>query len=69
MITKLPSAAELRTALAPMNYAQLQRLADLSDVPFHTLRKVRDGETANPSLETARKFAPHIKASLKHVVR
>ena len=63
MVHTIPSAQEVRDALAAMKYVHLQRLADFSGVPFHTLRKIRDGETANPGLETVRKFAPFIDAA------
>jgi hypothetical protein len=59
----VPSSEEIRAALAPLATAQLQRLAELSGVPFHTLRKVASGETASPGIETVRAFAPHIGAA------
>ena len=60
----IPSADDLREALSPMKYVHLQRLSSLSGVPFHTLLKIRDGDTENPGLETVRKFAPHIAEAL-----
>lgn len=56
----IPSAAEIAQRLAPMKYPQIQRLADLSGVPFHTLLKIRSGETRNPGVETVRSFMPHL---------
>ena len=44
----------------PLGHARLQALALASGVPFTTLWKVRSGETANPGIETVRKFLPHL---------
>ena len=43
--------------------AGLQVVADKSGVPFHTLRKIRDGETENPRIETVRQFWPVVQES------
>jgi hypothetical protein len=61
----VPSPDEVRAALSPLKVSQLQRLAKLSGVPFHTLRKVASGETTSPGIATVRAFAPHIKAALR----
>jgi hypothetical protein len=45
-----------------MSRPDIQRLADLSGVPFHTLLKIRSGETLNPGIETVRLFAGHLDA-------
>jgi hypothetical protein len=45
-----------------MSRPDIQRLADLSGVPFHTLLKIRSGETMNPGIETVRLFAGHLDA-------
>ena len=63
MDIQIPSAAEIARRLAPMKASQLQRLAELSGVPFHTLLKIKRGDTENPGIETVRKFAPHIEAA------
>jgi len=34
----------------------------VSDVPFTTIWKIRDGTTSNPGMETVRKFWAHIHA-------
>lgn len=47
--------------MAGMNYAAMERLSALSSVPFHTIRKIRDGETKEPGLNTARLLWPHLK--------
>ncbi len=61
----IPTASVVAERLGPLNYAQLDELASLSGVPFHTLRKIRDGETANPRIDTVGKFWPHIDAVAK----
>jgi transcriptional regulator with XRE-family HTH domain len=61
----VPSPEEVRAALASLAPSQLQRLAKLSGVPFHTLRKVQSGETKSPGIETVRAFARFIKAASK----
>lgn len=58
----VPTAADVSSALEPMTTAQLQRLATLSGVPFHTLLKIRDGETKNPRVDSVAKFWPHLAA-------
>lgn len=60
MDVTIPSAADVREALAPLTLKQLEKLAELSGVPMHTIYKVKRGDTPNPGLETVRKFAPHI---------
>lgn len=61
----IPSAEELRAALAPLTLKQLDRLAELSGVPATTLYKIKRGETTNPGIDTARKFMPHISDAQK----
>ena len=63
MRTHIPSAADVRGWLEPLDNSQLQRLATLSGVPFTTLWKVRSGETGNPRLETVRQLEPHVEAA------
>lgn len=58
----VPTAADVSSALEPMTTAQLQRLAELSGVPFHTLLKIRGGETKNPRVDSVAKFWPHVEA-------
>ena len=61
----IPSAADIAQRLAPMKYPQLQRLADLSGVPFHTLLKIRSGETRTPGVETVRSVLPHLSDAVQ----
>lgn len=59
----IPSAAEVRQALQPLNMKQLSRLAALSGVPMTTIYKIRRGETPNPGVETVRMFLPHVRSA------
>ena len=65
MVKQIPSASDVRQALGPLTHAQLTRLADLSQVPFGTLWKVRNGVTKNPGIDTVRKFLPHVGRASK----
>ncbi|MGL4651263.1 MAG: helix-turn-helix domain-containing protein [Caldilineaceae bacterium] len=56
----LPDSAQVRAALAPLSLKQLEKLAELSGVPFTTIYKIKRGETDNPGIETVRKFLPHV---------
>lgn len=59
----IPSAADVFERLSPLSYQQLEELARISGVPFHTLLKIRDGDTGNPRIDTVCKFWPHIEAA------
>ena len=56
----IPTAADIRSALAPLTMRQLDVLESLSGVPATTIYKIKLGVTSNPGLETVRAFAPHI---------
>lgn len=56
MQARIPTADEVRSALAGLGHAQMQELSRLSGVPFTTLWKVRDGTTANPGIKTVGLF-------------
>lgn len=62
MDTLIPSAQEVRDKLAPLNMKDLELLAERSGVPFTTIYKIQRGETANPGIETVRKFLGHMPA-------
>jgi hypothetical protein len=64
----VPTAADVSSALKLMTTAQLQQLAELSGVPFHTLLKIRGGETKNPRVDSVAKFWPHLGAVAQKVV-
>ncbi len=55
-----PSPDEVREALKPLSAAGLRDLAEVSKVPFHTLLKIRDGDTTNPRLGTVLQFWRHL---------
>lgn len=63
MNTGIPSAADVAARLAQFKAPDLQRLADLSGVPFHTLLKIKTKETENPRLDTVRQFWMHIESA------
>ena len=65
MNTPIPSALQVRAWLLPLDSKQLQRLADLSGVPFGTLWKVRSGDTKDPRIETVRQIGMHLTEALK----
>jgi hypothetical protein len=62
MNATIPSVAEVRSSLEPLGHAELQRLSRLAGVPFNTLWNIRNGTTANPGIETVRKFLPQLAA-------
>jgi predicted transcriptional regulator len=57
----LLSAEQVQAALAPLTLKQMDRLAELSGVPATTIYKIKRGETANPGIETVRKFMPFVE--------
>ncbi len=59
----IPSAEDVRAALAPLTLKQLDRLAELSGVPATTIYKIKRGETENPGVETVRRFLPFVGAA------
>lgn len=63
MKPNIPSAEQVRKALAPLNLKQVQELARLSGVPATTIYKIQRGETRNPGIETLRGFIGHIAAA------
>lgn len=56
MVEVIPSIEEVRAHLLELTFAQLQRLAQASGVPFGTIWKIRAGDTTNPGIETVRRF-------------
>lgn len=46
------TAERLRAALADFDNDALTELAEEADVPFHTLRKIKSGETTDPRCST-----------------
>lgn len=60
----IPSAEQVRAALAPLTLKQLDALAALSGVPAPTIYKIRIGQTENPGIDTVGKFMPHVRSVL-----
>jgi hypothetical protein len=56
----IPSAEDIRAALAPLSMKQLDALERLSGVPATTIYKIKRGETVNPGIETLGKFMPFV---------
>jgi hypothetical protein len=56
----IPSAEDIRAALAPLSMKQLDELERLSGVPATTIYKIKRGETVNPGIETLGKFMPFV---------
>lgn len=48
----------MRNRLAGMTQADMRKLAGASGVPFHTILKIRRGETSNPRIETVASLWP-----------
>ena len=46
----------LKSKLDRMNYAAIESLSVSSSVPFHTIKKIRTGETKNPGVITVQKL-------------
>ena len=65
----IPPSSLVRSRLAGLPLARLQTLACESGVPFSTLVKIRSGYTANPGIETVRKFFPLIRSGKTAPVR
>lgn len=54
----MPSAKDIQLKLSEMPTERLRVIAEASGVPFTTLWKIKTGETANPGIETVRRFFP-----------
>lgn len=68
MSIQIPLVSEVRAALESLSHAGVQELARVSGVPMTTIWKIRDGTTANPGMETVRKFWLHIPAASPQAV-
>lgn len=61
MAIQIPSASDVRKALADLERGQLQELADKSNVPITTLTNIRKSTSEQgPTVDTLRKFWPHL---------
>jgi len=63
MNSNLPQIADIRAELQALGHAEMQELSKVSEVPFTTLWKIRDGTTTNPGIETIRRFYLHLGAT------
>lgn len=63
LMNQIPSADDVRALLLPYTTGDLMRLAEECGVPWTTLIKVRNGQTANPRLETVRAVWPYLHAA------
>jgi hypothetical protein len=57
--------ADIREKLAPLKWGQLRQLAQEAGLPFHTVRKIASGETADPRVSTTEALARHFKSRPK----
>lgn len=62
MDSNIPSPEDVRAALNGLNYCQVQRLSELSGVPFTTLWNMRGKADGDPRISTVHKFYPHVAA-------
>ena len=53
----------IQTHLAACNHADMHRLSQDSGVPFHTIYKIKRGETKDPSVTTAQSLFDAIGSS------
>lgn len=64
-MTSIPSADEVRALLQPYTVGRLMILGEQCGVPWTTLIKIRNGQTADPRLETVRAVWPALLADLQ----
>ena len=60
MNIKITPFAVIKSRLDKMNQADIQSLADRSEVPFTTLLKIKGGQTPDPRFSTVARFAMHL---------
>lgn len=60
MATQIPSADTVRERLAALEKGQMQELARKSGVPLSTLANIRSSSKQGPTVDTLRKFWPHL---------
>lgn len=60
MATQIPSADAVRERLKALERGQMQQLAKASGVPLTTLSNIRDSGKQGPTVDTLRKFWPHL---------
>lgn len=62
MTHEIPTAAEVREALAALTLKQIDHLARLSGVSAATLAKIKYGQTKDPGLDKVGAFWPFVGA-------
>lgn len=60
MSNQIPSASDVRKLLDELQRGQLQELSDASGVPVTTLVNIRKSGKQGPTVDTLRKFWPHL---------
>lgn len=65
MATQIPSAETIREKLSELGHGQMQQLAKDSGVPLSTLSNIRNSGKQGPTVDTARKFWPHLLRLLR----
>lgn len=66
MVTQFPSVEQVREGLNALTPGDLRLLAERSEVPLTTLLNIKGSDKARgPSLETVRKFWPHLQKLVK----
>jgi predicted transcriptional regulator len=55
----------LQEHLAASSWEDVHALADASGVPFHTIAKIKRGETDNPRVRTVEELVRHIKPAAR----
>jgi hypothetical protein len=63
----MDSLTLIRSRLGSATRVELKAVAEFTGVPFHTLRKIVDGETRNPrfnTVEPLRKFVESIPSKI-----
>jgi hypothetical protein len=60
MATQIPSADAVRERLKALKHGDMQQLATDSGVPLSTLSNIRNSSKQGPTVDTLRRFWPHL---------
>lgn len=60
MATQIPSADAVRERLKSLEHGDMQALAKKSGVPLSTLSNIRNSSKQGPTVDTLRRFWPHL---------
>jgi predicted transcriptional regulator len=58
----MDSLTLIRTRLEHATRTELKAVAEFTGVPFHTLRKIVDGETRNPRYQTIEPLRKYVES-------